>query len=71
MSSPEVANSIQTGIFETNYHDVGSGDPLFLIHGSGPGVTAWANWRLVIPALAEQHRVIAPDMAGFWLYRAR
>ena len=65
MNNPEVANSIQTGIFETNYHDVGSGDPLFLIHGSGPGVTAWANWRLVIPALAEQHRVIAPDMAGF------
>ena len=36
MNSPEVANSIQTGIFETNYRDVGSGDPLFLIHGSGP-----------------------------------
>lgn len=64
-SNPEVANGVQTGTFKTNYHDVGSGDPLFLIHGSGPGVTAWANWRLVIPALAEQHRVIAPDMAGF------
>ena len=64
-NNPELANSIQTGAFTTNYHDVGDGDPLFLIHGSGPGVTAWANWRLVIPALAEQHRVIAPDMAGF------
>lgn len=64
-NNPELANSIRTGAFTTNYHDVGSGDPLFLIHGSGPGVTAWANWRLVIPALAEQHRVIAPDMAGF------
>ncbi len=64
-SNPEIADSIQTGIFKTNYHDVGKGDPLFLIHGSGPGVTAWANWRLVIPALAEQYRVIAPDMAGF------
>ena len=63
--NPELANRIQTGAFTTNYHDVGDGDPLFLIHGSGPGVTAWANWRLVIPALAEQHRVIAPDMAGF------
>lgn len=63
--NPELANRVQTGAFTTNYHDVGDGDPLFLIHGSGPGVTAWANWRLVIPALAEQHRVIAPDMAGF------
>ena len=64
-SNPEIANTIQTGAFKTNYHDVGQGEPLFLIHGSGPGVTAWANWRLVIPALAEQYRVIAPDMAGF------
>jgi 2-hydroxymuconate-semialdehyde hydrolase len=64
-SNPEVANSIQTGAFKTNYHDVGEGSPVFMIHGSGPGVTAWANWRLVIPELAKHHRVIAPDMAGF------
>ena len=38
---------------------------MLLIHGSGPGVSAWANWRLVMPALAERVRVIAPDMAGF------
>ena len=36
-----------------------------LIHGSGPGVTAYANWRLVIPKLGENFRVIAPDMVGF------
>jgi pimeloyl-ACP methyl ester carboxylesterase len=36
-----------------------------LIHGSGPGVTSYANWRLVIPALAENFRVVAPDMVGF------
>ena len=64
-SNPEIAKSIQTGAFKTNYHDVGEGDPVFMIHGSGPGVTAWANWRLVIPELAKHHRVIAPDMAGF------
>ena len=39
--------------------------PALLIHGSGPGVSAWANWRLVIPALARDRRVIAPDMVGF------
>tara|TARA_R100001143_G_C3344997_1_gene126275 strand:- start:717 stop:1478 length:762 start_codon:yes stop_codon:yes gene_type:complete len=36
-----------------------------MIHGSGPGVTAWANWRLVIPELAKNRRVVAPDMLGF------
>jgi 2-hydroxymuconate-semialdehyde hydrolase len=55
-----VANGIVT-----NYHDVGSGFPVLLINGSGPGVSAWANWRLTIPALAAQRRVIAPDMVGF------
>ena len=64
-SNPEIANTIQTGEFTTNYHDQGSGEPVFLIHGSGPGVTAWANWRLIIPELAKDYRVIAPDMMGF------
>ena len=64
-ANPEIANNIKTGSFNTNYHDAGEGAPVFLIHGSGPGVTAWANWRLVIPELAKDFRVIAPDMAGF------
>ena len=63
--NPEIANSIQAAGIATNYHDVGSGFPALLIHGSGPGVSAWANWRLVMPALSERLRVIAPDMAGF------
>ncbi|WP_039989137.1 alpha/beta fold hydrolase [Paraglaciecola arctica] len=49
----------------TNVHDIGSGAPVMMFHGSGPGVTAWANWRLVMPDLAKHHRVIAPDMLGF------
>ncbi|WP_347456892.1 alpha/beta hydrolase [Acinetobacter thermotolerans] len=63
--NPEIANSIQTGHFVTNYHDLGEGHPVVMVHGSGPGVTAWANWRLIMPELAKQHRVIAPDMLGF------
>ncbi len=63
--NPEIAHSIQAAGMVTNYHDVGTGFPALLIHGSGPGVSAWANWRLVMPALAERLRVIAPDMAGF------
>ncbi len=63
--SPEIASSIVAAGIRTNYHDLGSGHPLLLIHGSGPGVSAWANWRLVMPGLARQARVIAPDMVGF------
>jgi 2-hydroxymuconate-semialdehyde hydrolase len=62
---PEIANSILTGAFQTNYHDVGNGYPTVLLHGSGPGVTAWANWNKLFPLLKDCFRVIAPDMAGF------
>ena len=63
--NPEIGQSIVANGIVTNYHDVGSGFPVLLIHGSGPGVSAWANWRLTIPALSSQRRVIAPDMVGF------
>ena len=65
--NPEIGQRVRTGGFDTNVHDVGSGSkvPALLIHGSGPGVSAWANWRLVIPVLARDRRVIAPDMVGF------
>ena len=64
-ASPEIGRRILAAGIETNYHDLGEGFPLLMIHGSGPGVSAWANWRLVMPELAKQARVIAPDMAGF------
>jgi 2-hydroxymuconate-semialdehyde hydrolase len=65
MGNPEIGRRVRTGAFDTNLHDNGAGSPLLLIHGSGPGVSAWANWRLVMPALAQQRRVLAPDMLGF------
>lgn len=64
-SSPEIGRSVVAAGIRTNYHDLGEGFPLLMIHGSGPGVSAWANWRLVMPELARQARVIAPDMVGF------
>lgn len=64
-ASPEIASSIKAGGIQTNYHDLGSGFPVLLVHGSGPGVSAYANWRLVMPELARTRRVLAPDMVGF------
>lgn len=63
--NPEIARSVDAAGLRTNYHDLGQGAPVLLIHGSGPGVSAWANWRLVMPELARRARVIAPDMVGF------
>jgi 2-hydroxymuconate-semialdehyde hydrolase len=63
--NPEIGRSILANGIKTNYHDIGTGDVTLLIHGSGPGVTAWANWQRTIPALEQQGRVVAPDMVGF------
>lgn len=64
-NNPEIGKSILANGIQTNYHEHGQGEPVLLIHGSGPGVTGWANWRLTIPALAENFHVIAPDIVGF------
>jgi 2-hydroxymuconate-semialdehyde hydrolase len=63
--SPEIGRSLIAAGLRTNYHDFGSGAPVVLIHGSGPGVSAWANWRLALPELAKTRRALALDMAGF------
>jgi 2-hydroxymuconate-semialdehyde hydrolase len=65
MSNSEIGKSVPVGRINTNYVEAGDGSPLVLIHGSGPGVTAFANWGGVIPALAAQFQVFAPDMVGF------
>lgn len=49
----------------TSLLEIGSGSPILLLHGSGPGVSAESNWRPVMPALAERHRVLAFDFTGF------
>jgi 2-hydroxymuconate-semialdehyde hydrolase len=61
----EAGEYIDAGGYRTHYHETGSGEVLLFIHGSGPGVTAWANWRLAIPVFAEHYRVLAPDVLGF------
>ena len=66
--TPEIGTTVDADGITTNLHDTGvdpGGGTVLLIHGSGPGVSAWANWRLTIPYLAERFRVVAPDMVGF------
>jgi pimeloyl-ACP methyl ester carboxylesterase len=43
------------------YHQVGRGPAVLLIHGI---TSSSRTWRTVMPALAEHHTVIAPDLLG-------
>jgi pimeloyl-ACP methyl ester carboxylesterase len=64
--NPAIGKDVQANGIRTNYLEAGSGDQtVVLVHGSGPGVTAYANWRGVLPALGENFKVYAPDMVGF------
>jgi pimeloyl-ACP methyl ester carboxylesterase len=65
-AKPEIGSTATANGIKTNYLEDGSGDgTVLLIQGSGPGVTSYANRRLVIPSLATKFRVVAPDMVGF------
>ncbi len=62
---PEIGKNVVAAGIATNYLEAGEGEPLVLVHGSGPGVTGYANWRFTIPPLSKRFRVLAPDVAGF------
>lgn len=61
----QTGRQVEAGGVATQLHDAGEGPPVLLLHGSGPGVSAWANWRMVLPELAGEFRVLAPDQLGF------
>jgi pimeloyl-ACP methyl ester carboxylesterase len=45
-----------------HYAEMGSGPLLVLLHGFPQ---CWYEWRYVMPRLAEQFHVVAPDMRGY------
>lgn len=69
MSPPPTYEStsrrVDTPSGELHYHEAGEGPPLLLLHGSGPGVSAWANFGANLPAFADHFRTVALDFPGF------
>lgn len=53
--------------YRTAYLEAGTaGPPIVLIHGSGPGVSARANWNGTLDSdLVSTRRLFAPDVVGF------
>jgi len=47
------------------YHEAGDGAPLLFLHGSGPGVTGWRNFRGVLGTFAEHFRCLILEFPGF------
>ena len=47
---------------QLHYVIAGQGDPVVLLHGFPQ---SWYEWRHIMPALAKNYTVIAPDLRGF------
>ncbi len=64
-TSLDAGDYLDAGGYQTHFHEAGTGETVVFIHGSGPGVTAWANWRNALPVFSEHFHVVAPDLLGF------
>ncbi|MDR7235486.1 alpha/beta fold hydrolase [Neobacillus drentensis] len=58
---------LDTGRFQTFYCEAGqeNEEVIVFLHGSGPGADSVSNWQHLLPELAKDYHVIAPDMYGF------
>jgi len=48
-----------------HYHRAGAGAPVVLLHGGGPGASAWSNFGRTLPVFAERFDTLAVDQPGY------
>ena len=65
-SNESTSRFIQTKGWKLHVNDVGEGEPILMVHGSGPGATGWANFhRNIDPFVSAGYRVLLMDCPGF------
>ncbi|MBB5856808.1 4,5:9,10-diseco-3-hydroxy-5,9,17-trioxoandrosta-1(10),2-diene-4-oate hydrolase [Amycolatopsis umgeniensis] len=58
--------TVQDGL-KLHYHEAGVEHPetVILLHGGGPGASAWSNFGRNLPVFAKNYRTLAIDQPGF------
>jgi 4,5:9,10-diseco-3-hydroxy-5,9,17-trioxoandrosta-1(10),2-diene-4-oate hydrolase len=58
--------TIRSGL-KLHYHEAGAEHPetVILLHGGGPGASAWSNFSRNLPVFAKNYRTLAIDQPGF------
>lgn len=59
------SRTLETEKGKLHYHEAGSGPALLLLHGSGPGVTGWANFKGNLSFFAPHFRTFILDLPGY------
>ena len=61
------SRTVRLGEASVHYHDAGDPGrtPVVLLHGGGPGASAWSNFGANVPVLAAHRRILAVDQPGF------
>ncbi len=65
ITKESTSRTVKTRDWNIHYHEAGSGHPVILLHGSGPGATGWSNFSGNMAGLAAHFRVLAVDMPGW------
>ena len=58
-------NYYEAGPVSSAGEQVGGGLPLVMLHGGGPGASAWSNFGTALPRFAESFRTLLVDQPGF------
>ncbi|MEV4142325.1 4,5:9,10-diseco-3-hydroxy-5,9,17-trioxoandrosta-1(10),2-diene-4-oate hydrolase [Amycolatopsis sp. NPDC049691] len=66
MAAPE-GKYVEAGGLRLHYHEAGAehAETVILLHGGGPGASAWSNFGRNLPEFAKHYRTIAVDQPGF------
>ena len=70
-TSESTSRTAKAGNLTLHYHEagepteVGGGLPLVMLHGGGPGASAWSNFAGSVGRFANSFRVLAVDQPGF------
>jgi 4,5:9,10-diseco-3-hydroxy-5,9,17-trioxoandrosta-1(10),2-diene-4-oate hydrolase len=77
LTKEAVRRSSKAGDITLNYYEagpatgsaaaepIGGGLPLVMLHGGGPGASAWSNFGAALPRFAEDFRTLLVDQPGF------
>ena len=71
MTPEQEGRYAKAGALRLHYHEAGpasgivNADPVVLLHGGGPGASAWSNFGRNLPVFAERFRTLMIDQPGF------